>query len=281
MNKQNPYTKLWLGLKVNLEEYEISKYWKENPEEDIRNYIKSFLYEEENAEILEFADAEWEENIFNQIFKKNSDWKLLIKSYKNNEFSKKIVIDKKTSKIWILLISKKWIEIKDSIFENIINIDTPYETYFAYRQNWKTYIRFVKNNEYRDNWFSFKLDIISIHLKEKLEELGIKLDDFKNPNFKLDNKQTIEISKFILEKIYNIENISLDDLNITPEKIQAIEEERKKELMLLEQQINNEFKKQSELVKDWFFNWLYKSIEECSYKTNISIKKLTELLEIK
>lgn len=253
--KQNPYDQLWVSLKIDLEEYEILKFFKENPDDDVRSFIHSSIYGWKNAEKILLIDGKWENKYFDLLNREEDIvWP---KADPNNNFSRKLVWDKKTDKRWLLLISKWWLTLKDSIFEDISNIDTNYWIYFIYREAWKTLIRFVKNNKIISSNYSIPVNDSIDFIKKELNRLWITEKDIDNPNYKLS----------LINKIKILINTCLDMAKNDNYKINW---NLDKESLISK----DEFIKQINiLIKNW-----NKSIDEIAKVIWISSKEINEIL---
>lgn len=131
---------------------EIMSYFIQNPDENITMGMHISKDPKDGCEIVDFWNAQYEDENLNSLFnwtlwkivwwlkiKANETWE------KNEEFSKELVIDRKTDIKWMLFVWKKWFNIGQIEFNDITKYEVPYETYFAYRKNWKTYIKIIKN----------------------------------------------------------------------------------------------------------------------------------------
>lgn len=269
---RNPYAQMWVDTKLSYFEKELIEYLK-NPENDIRNYMESSIIEAEKAESLYFTDAEWEDKFFNQIFQKSSNWKLWIKSYEDDSFSKKMVYDKKTNKKGILLVSTKSFKIKQSVFDDISEIDTFFECYFAYRENWKTYLRFVKNNEFRGESMIIWIEDFKI-IKGKISELWLKIEDLKDENLlKLNPIKLLKIVKSIGPVFINAAE---NELERKRKILDSLTEENSR-IKDLSEKRNDLF---SEVILDNFLQWwIIYGIWDVSNMTWVSIEDLKKMKE--
>lgn len=198
---------------------EIMSYFIQNPDENILMSMKISKDPENAYEIIEFQEAKVNDNKFDDLafswlFKK---WLGLVKLKadgtweKWEEFSKELVVDRKTGAKWILFVWKKWFKIDEVEFEDITKYETPYETYFAFNKNWTTFIQPIKNND-------FNLKILD---KDNPSfQLNIGLDNLSSDTFKKAEKDLIFVleeakKRWALEDVIN-EMLSWEDI---PEKI--------------------------------------------------------------
>lgn len=124
---QNPENNITIGMSITkdpIDWYEIIDFWNAKDEDDNLNQLFNWAIKTKVIGLKLKADETWEQ------------WE---------EFSKELVIDRKTNKKWMLLIWKKWFNIDQVDFEDITKYDVPYETYFVYKEEWQTYVRLIKN----------------------------------------------------------------------------------------------------------------------------------------
>lgn len=131
---------------------EIMSYFIQNPENNVTIWMMISKDTEDWCEVIDFWDAQYEDESLNNLF----DWSLWKRIWwlqikadetweKEETFEKELVIDRKTDTKWMLFVWKKWFKIEQIEFDDITKYDTPYETYFAYNKNWKTYVKALKN----------------------------------------------------------------------------------------------------------------------------------------
>lgn len=160
---------------------EIMSYFIQNPENNITLGMNISKEAETWYEVIDFWDAKHEDEKLNNVFSAYGTqriwWVKLISNEtleKWEEFSKELVIDRKTDKKGILLVGKKGFNIEQVDFEDVTKYDVPYETYFVYKEDWQTYIRLIKNKEVI---YQFKTRDSDLSWK-----MNIEIDDLKNIN---------------------------------------------------------------------------------------------------
>lgn len=160
---------------------EIMSYFIQNPENNITLGMNISKDSETGCEVIDFWNAQHEDEKLNNTFSpyatKRIWWVKLIANETWNEgeeFSKELVIDRKTAKKWMLLVWKKWFNIEQVDFEDITKYDVPYETYFVYKDNWQAYIRLIKNEK-----MTFQFKTLDSDLSWKIH---IWMDELKNIN---------------------------------------------------------------------------------------------------
>lgn len=165
---------------------EIMSYFIQNPDENILISMIISKDTEDGCEIIDFWDAKHENDELNKLL----DWVLWqvvwwvkIKAdetwEKWEQFSKELAIDRKSNTRWILLVWKKWFKIDEVDFEDISQYKTPYEAYFAYKKDWKTYIKTIKNEYIKTKFIikdvnlswkmDFSVDMLDWMTREMLE----------------------------------------------------------------------------------------------------------------
>lgn len=131
---------------------EIMSHFIQNPDENILMSMVISKDPEDGCEIVEFIDWEYEDKKMNDLF----NWPFWIKVWwitikadetweRWEEFSKELVIDRKTNTKWMLFIWKKWLKLEKFDFEDISKFEASFETYFVYKKEWKTLVKIIKN----------------------------------------------------------------------------------------------------------------------------------------
>lgn len=214
---------------------EIMSHFIQNPDENILMSMVISKDLEDGCEIVEFIDWEYEDEKMNDLF----NWPFWIKVWwitikadetweKWEEFSKELVIDRKTNTKWILFIWKKWLKLEKFDFEDISKFEASFETYFVYKKEWKTLVKIIKNEIAKVNfrttdWQSsddiiFKqelLDKLTPEMIQQSQEGIMKLLKDAKQNWTLDmvvemlsNQMPIreEMKKDLEEELYTLAN---------------------------------------------------------------------------
>lgn len=130
---------------------EIMSYFIQHPEDNITLWMNVSRDPNDACEVIDFWDAKFEDENLNKPFEwgvVKLTW-LRLKADGTGEkwevFTKELVIDRKTDQRWMLFIWKGWMKVEEVDFDDITTCDVPYETYFAYKNGWTTFIRLIKN----------------------------------------------------------------------------------------------------------------------------------------
>lgn len=187
---------------------EIMSYFIQHPDENILLSMHISKNPENLCEVIDFWDAEYEDENLRKLFNwaiLQKFWWLKIEANETweqwEEFAKELVIDRASNIKGILLVWKKWFKIEKVDFEDISKYVTPYETYFVYKKEGKTYIKILKSENIN---VDFKIKDSDISWK-----MNFWMDWLDELNPELLQKQQAELMELVKEAK---QNWNLDDI---------------------------------------------------------------------
>lgn len=136
----------WEMLKwKDLVQAEIISYFIKNPNENISDFIQfseNNKIEENKLQEIVFMEWKYENEIFDWNFWDDNLWlKITFK-----EYTKELVIDRETNTKWMLFIWKDWFKLNKYDFDDVSKFKSKFDSYYAYRKEWKTYVKIIKKN---------------------------------------------------------------------------------------------------------------------------------------
>lgn len=211
---------------------EIMSYFIQHPDENILLSINISRNPENWCEVVDFWNAEFENETLSKLFDTSvikKLWGIKIEANETwekwEEFVKELVINRKTNTKWILLVWKKWYKIEKIDFEDVSKYYTPYETYFAYKKEGKLYIKAIKNEHIdaefitkdsnvfgKINWIDWLAKMMTLEKIQDLEGIIKTLQEAKQNwyldeviNFVINDIQVPEETKQLLrDELYRI-----------------------------------------------------------------------------
>lgn len=203
-----------------LVQVEIMSYFIQNPNDNVMMLMKISKDPEDLCEMVDFEDAQYEDKNLNMLFNwwiGQKLWWIKIKAdetwEKWEEFTKELVIDRKTDSKWMLFIWKKWFKVEKADFEDISKFESQFESYYVYRKEWNTYIKIIKNE-------IAKVDLIDKHSNFSAK-VNFKQNDLENLNAEEIIKAQEEVKALLKERK---EKNTLDSvLDVIVEKLQIPE----------------------------------------------------------
>lgn len=124
---------------------EIISYFIKNPNENISDFIQfseNNKIEENKLQEIVFMEWKYENEIFDWNFWDDNLWlKITFK-----EYTKELVIDRETNTKWMLFIWKDWFKLNKYDFDDVSKFKSKFDSYYAYRKEWKTYVKIIKKN---------------------------------------------------------------------------------------------------------------------------------------
>ena len=160
---------------------EIMSHFIQNPNDNVMMSMRISKDPEDLCEMVDFEDAQYEDKNLNMLFNwwiGQKLWWITIKAdetwEKWEEFTKELVIDRKTDSKWMLFIWKKWFKLEKVDFEDISKFESQFESYYVYRKEWNTYIKIIKNEIATVNVVNRDSDI--------KHEINFKQDDLEKIN---------------------------------------------------------------------------------------------------
>ena len=181
---------------------EIMSHFIQNPNDNVMMSMKISKDPEDLCEMVDFEDAQYEDKNLNMLFNwwiGQKLWWITIKAdetwEKWEEFTKELVIDRKTDSKWMLFIWKKWLKLEKVDFEDISKFESQFESYYVYRKEWQTYVSIIKN------------EITNIDFRDKNSTFSnkaeFKQDDLENLNVDEIQEAQKELIKAIKEQKEN------------------------------------------------------------------------------
>lgn len=176
---------------------EIMSHFIQNPDDNVMMSMKISKDSEKQFEIVEFENIKFQNENLSKLFINNHLFSIKADETweKWEEFTKELVIDRKTDTKWMLFIWKKWLKLEKVDFEDISKFESQFESYYVYRKEWQTYVNIIKN------------EIANIDFRDKNSTFSnkaeFKQDDLENLNVDEIQEAQKELIKAIKEQKEN------------------------------------------------------------------------------